>query len=531
MRALRDRRAGIGGVNCTRERLGPHARGVDRDPFGDGERSRLRRRARARARALAASTSSARSVAPGRFNVLARTGAPEVVVLHAPRHGAAVVRSEQRSRARARPRRVRREGAGARDARSRPSALLAERRDAPRVSCSPSARRPTAPAPRSRTRSSPSPGGRASPIVGEPTGEPLRARAQGRVQGEARRARRRGPQLAADRPLGRARARALRSTRSLARRLGRARAPRLRQLNVGTIHGGVAAERRRRARRGRACSCARSSRSSRSSARRARTSSPHVASSRRPRATARSSSRCPRARKGSRSRSAPTRRTSALGKAAALRPGLDPRRAHRSREAVASARSRKPSRRTGARRASSSRDRRRSDDGRADATDDRPGERAHARYATGGEALLDALETGEVRVAERARRGRWIVNAWVKEEILRSSGARPSSRSATSARASCWPFRDKAPLGVRRFAPRTACAWCPAARPCAAARTSGAASCDAAGVRQRRRVRRRGIDGRQPRARRLVRADRRARAPLGRARRSAACSSPSARGR
>ena len=35
-----------------------------------------------------------------------------------------------------------------------------------------------------------------------------------------------------------------------------------------------------------------------------------------------------------------------------------------------------------------------------------------------GDALLDALESGAVRVAERGGDGRWIVNAWVKQEIL-----------------------------------------------------------------------------------------------------------------
>ena len=36
----------------------------------------------------------------------------------------------------------------------------------------------------------------------------------------------------------------------------------------------------------------------------------------------------------------------------------------------------------------------------------------------GGTALLDALESGEVRVAEPLSDGTWQVNAWVKEEIL-----------------------------------------------------------------------------------------------------------------
>ena len=35
-----------------------------------------------------------------------------------------------------------------------------------------------------------------------------------------------------------------------------------------------------------------------------------------------------------------------------------------------------------------------------------------------GEALLDALERGEVRAAEPDGAGGWIVHAWVKEAIL-----------------------------------------------------------------------------------------------------------------
>jgi len=71
-----------------------------------------------------------------------------------------------------------------------------------------------------------------------------------------------------------------------------------------------------------------------------------------------------------------------------------------------------------------------------------------------GEALLDALETGRVRVAERGADGSWTVHAWVKEAILdlfRTSqivgqGNEAPVREGEAA------FRDKEPLTVRRFA-------------------------------------------------------------------------------
>lgn len=76
-----------------------------------------------------------------------------------------------------------------------------------------------------------------------------------------------------------------------------------------------------------------------------------------------------------------------------------------------------------------------------------------------GPALLDALESGEVRVAERDGEGNWIVHGWVKEAILdlfRTSqvvGQRneisfdelPGDPDVPD------PFRDKEPLTVRRF--------------------------------------------------------------------------------
>jgi len=71
-----------------------------------------------------------------------------------------------------------------------------------------------------------------------------------------------------------------------------------------------------------------------------------------------------------------------------------------------------------------------------------------------GEALLDALERGEVRAAERGADGLWRANAWVKEGILavfRGSGLALSQlESAPSG--STAPFLDKSALPIRRFA-------------------------------------------------------------------------------
>jgi len=62
-----------------------------------------------------------------------------------------------------------------------------------------------------------------------------------------------------------------------------------------------------------------------------------------------------------------------------------------------------------------------------------------------GEALLDALEAGEVRVARRADDGAWRVEAWVKEGILAIFRESPVEAMG--------PYVDKAPLTTRRFAP------------------------------------------------------------------------------
>jgi len=75
-----------------------------------------------------------------------------------------------------------------------------------------------------------------------------------------------------------------------------------------------------------------------------------------------------------------------------------------------------------------------------------------------GIELLDALESGAVRAAEPTDQG-WQVNAWVKEAILdlfRSSEVVPQGVELAGsvldlAAQGQLAFRDKAPLGVRRF--------------------------------------------------------------------------------
>jgi 2,3,4,5-tetrahydropyridine-2-carboxylate N-succinyltransferase len=72
-----------------------------------------------------------------------------------------------------------------------------------------------------------------------------------------------------------------------------------------------------------------------------------------------------------------------------------------------------------------------------------------------GETLLDALEQGELRVAERAADGRWTIHAWVKEELLalfRSSAVVAQGfeqRDVAADQPSA--FRDKSAFPVRRF--------------------------------------------------------------------------------
>ncbi|MCB9913624.1 MAG: 2,3,4,5-tetrahydropyridine-2,6-dicarboxylate N-succinyltransferase [Planctomycetes bacterium] len=66
-----------------------------------------------------------------------------------------------------------------------------------------------------------------------------------------------------------------------------------------------------------------------------------------------------------------------------------------------------------------------------------------------GAALLDALESGAVRVATRGDDGAWTVHAWVKQAILELF--RESEIVDMGVEAAPGAFRDKAPLPVRRF--------------------------------------------------------------------------------
>ena len=65
-----------------------------------------------------------------------------------------------------------------------------------------------------------------------------------------------------------------------------------------------------------------------------------------------------------------------------------------------------------------------------------------------GQALLDALESGEVRVAE-PHGDDWHVHAWVKEEIL--ALFRTSDVVALGEDRALWPFVDKEAFPVRSF--------------------------------------------------------------------------------
>ncbi|NUP95741.1 MAG: 2,3,4,5-tetrahydropyridine-2,6-dicarboxylate N-succinyltransferase [Planctomycetaceae bacterium] len=64
-----------------------------------------------------------------------------------------------------------------------------------------------------------------------------------------------------------------------------------------------------------------------------------------------------------------------------------------------------------------------------------------------GTALLEALEQGRVRVAERGADGAWTVHAWVKEEILAVFRASPLVESS----AGSLTFVDKRDIGPRSF--------------------------------------------------------------------------------
>lgn len=68
-----------------------------------------------------------------------------------------------------------------------------------------------------------------------------------------------------------------------------------------------------------------------------------------------------------------------------------------------------------------------------------------------GEALLEALECGEVRVAERTDDGSWTVHAWVKEAILDIFRTSPVVAIGSGPARELWPFVDKEALPPQRF--------------------------------------------------------------------------------
>lgn len=69
-----------------------------------------------------------------------------------------------------------------------------------------------------------------------------------------------------------------------------------------------------------------------------------------------------------------------------------------------------------------------------------------------GQALLRALEAGEVRVAERGADGAWRVNAWVKEEILQCFREAGLVRIVVGDPAhGQFSFVDKAGLGAQQW--------------------------------------------------------------------------------
>lgn len=68
-----------------------------------------------------------------------------------------------------------------------------------------------------------------------------------------------------------------------------------------------------------------------------------------------------------------------------------------------------------------------------------------------GEALLEALESGELRVAQRDDSGLWQTQAWVKEAILDLFRESDVGLLGSKAAREFWPFVDKQIFGVRAF--------------------------------------------------------------------------------
>ena len=156
-----------------------------------------------------------------------------------------------------------------------------------------------------------------------------------------------------------------------------------------------------------------------------------------------------------------------------------------------------------------------------DAHADAPGPGARAAF----DRLLDALEAGDVRAADRGEDGVWRANGWVKRGIL--LGFRLGEIVDLSGDE--FAFFDKDTYPIQRFGLEAGVRVVPGGSTVRrGAYLAAWRRVHAADVRQRRRLRGGRHHGRQPRARGQLRPDRRARAPVARRPRSAACSSPSA---
>lgn len=68
-----------------------------------------------------------------------------------------------------------------------------------------------------------------------------------------------------------------------------------------------------------------------------------------------------------------------------------------------------------------------------------------------GAALLDQLESGALRVAERGADGTWIVHAWIKEELLALFRASPVVEQGARGASPLGDFLDKEAFPVRRL--------------------------------------------------------------------------------